>query len=95
MAESVWITTTTLPDGTFDFFRYMALLENASLLELQMEMLYAELCAGEYEALARSTFGKAGDDMKLKANLYNDLWALIDNEIAKRTDDESKPQYPN
>lgn len=93
--DHAWVLTTTLPDGTFDIFQFAARLQQATLLELQTELLYAETCANEYRALTEITFGKAGEDMKAKADLYESLWALIDYEILNRIDDEFKPQHPS
>lgn len=93
--EHAWVLTTTLPDGTFDFFRFAALLQSASLLELQMELLYASLCADEYEQLASLTFGEEGETMKQKAKLYSSLWAMIDNELFDRLNPTFAPGCPN
>lgn len=51
MTEHTWVLTTTLPDGTFDIFRFAAWLEQATLLELQLELLYVETCMDEYGTL--------------------------------------------
>lgn len=95
MAESIWITTTTLPDGTFDFFRFAALLQTATLLELHMELIYAETCADEYGSIADVCYGAEKEEMTAKAILHNSLWALIDNEIFIRGNPEFMPKNSN
>lgn len=95
MTESTWITTHTMPDGTFDFFRFAAWLHTAPLLELQVELLYVETCAAEFGKLAEITIGKGKDKACQKANLFNSLWCLIDNEIFDRCNPVYKPQSKN
>lgn len=93
--QHAWVMTTTLPDGTFDYFRFAAWLQSATLLELQMEQLYVDTCAEEYTALLGVTFGADRDTMQQKVNLYNSLWMFIDNEIFDRTHPVFAPGYPN
>lgn len=95
MAEAVWITTTTLPDSEFDIFRFTAWLQHATLLELHLELLFTEICANEFTALWGISYGTAKQEAVEKANFYNSLYALIDNEIVDRTDAAFTPQYPN
>jgi hypothetical protein len=95
MTESVWITTTTLPDSEFDIFRFTAWLQHATLLELQIELLFTEICADEFTALWGISHGAAKQEAVVKANFYNSLYALIDNTIIDRTNAAFAPQYPN
>lgn len=95
MAESVWVATTILPDSTFDIFRFTAWLHSATLLELHIELLYAEICATEFTQLWGISFGAAKQEAARKADFYNNLYARIDNEIVDRTDAAFAPQYPN
>lgn len=95
MTESVWVTTTTLPDGTFDIFQFTVWLQSATLPDLYIGLAQANTLAIAYNERWRLSFGTAKDAAGQKADFYYNLYHLIDNTIIDRTNAALAPQYPN
>lgn len=95
MADFIWITTTTTPDGKFDIFQFTGWLQSATLIDLYIGLAHMETLAIAYEERWSLLFGEAQDEAAAKAGFYNNLHHLISIEICDRTDGSFKPQYPN
>lgn len=95
MSESIWITTTTTPDGTFDIFQFMVWLHSATLLELYGTLALMDQLANTHTDRWAITFGEAQEEAAQMAEYYNNLHHLIGIEACDRTDAAFKSQHPN
>lgn len=95
MAQPLWITTTTMPDGTFDIFQFTGWLQHATLLDLYIGLAHMDTLTIAYEERCGLLFGAAKDEAIAKAQFYSNLSLQIDSEILDRTDAAFAPQYPN